>query len=149
VRVWPARLGLACRPGEAWRCAAWGGRARHGRQGEVRQAQAGRGVARQAWCGWQGWAERGTARPGRARKGQDEHSGQQEGEETVSKREARFLLACLVAVLRRASGTVVIAEEDIERAYRAIDEITWRRDPPTRTLRLSVPVESRWSNEQA
>jgi len=55
----------------------------------------------------------------------------------------RLLLACLVAILRRARGTVVIEEAEIERAYRSLDEITWKRNPPTWTLRLSVPVEDR------
>jgi len=55
----------------------------------------------------------------------------------------RLLLACLVAILRRARGTVVIEEAEVERAYRSLDEITWKRNPPTRTLRLSVPVEDR------
>jgi hypothetical protein len=37
----------------------------------------------------------------------------------------------------------VIDEADIERAYLSLDEITWKRNPPTRTLRLSVPLEDR------
>jgi hypothetical protein len=53
----------------------------------------------------------------------------------------RLLLACLVAILRRARGTLVIEEADIEHAYKSLDEITWKRDRPTRTLRLSVPPE--------
>lgn len=55
--------------------------------------------------------------------------------------ENRFLLASLVAILRRARGTVVIDKADIERAYDAIEDITWKRNPPTQTLRLSVPLE--------
>ena len=57
--------------------------------------------------------------------------------------ESRLLLACLVALLRRARGSVVLDEADIERAYRSLDELTWKRDPPTQTLRLSVPLEDR------
>ena len=53
----------------------------------------------------------------------------------------RLLLACLVAILRRARGTLVIEEADIERAYRSLGEITWKRNRPTQTLRLSVPAE--------
>ena len=53
----------------------------------------------------------------------------------------QLLLACLVAILRRARGSVVIEEADIEEAYRSLDEITWRRNSATRTLRLSVPIE--------
>jgi hypothetical protein len=53
----------------------------------------------------------------------------------------QLLLACLAAILRRARGTVVIDEADIELAYRSLDEITWKRNPATRTLRLSVPLE--------
>ncbi len=55
--------------------------------------------------------------------------------------EHRLLLACLVAILRRARGTVVIDEADSERAYNSLDDITWKRNPPTQTLRLSVPPE--------
>jgi hypothetical protein len=55
--------------------------------------------------------------------------------------EQRLMLACLVAILRRARGTVVIDEADIERAYNSLEEITWKRNPPTQTLRLSVPLE--------
>lgn len=55
--------------------------------------------------------------------------------------EQRLMLACLVAILRRARGTVVIDEADIERAYNSLDDITWKRNPPTQTLRLSVPLE--------
>ena len=59
------------------------------------------------------------------------------------KQETRLLLACLVALLRRARGTVVIEEAEIERAYASLDEFTWRRDRPTQTLRVSIPVEDR------
>ncbi len=55
----------------------------------------------------------------------------------------RLLLACLVAILRRARGSVVLEEADIEAAYRSLDEITWKQNLPTRTLRLSVPMEDR------
>lgn len=53
--------------------------------------------------------------------------------------ERQFLLACLVALLRRAQGTVVIEEADIVDAYDSLDEITWARNQPTGTMRLSVP----------
>lgn len=61
----------------------------------------------------------------------------------MSNSEKQLLLACLAALLRRARGTVVIEEADIERAGDALDEFTWRRDAATKTLRLSVPVEHR------
>jgi len=61
----------------------------------------------------------------------------------MSRQETRLLLACLVALLRRARGTVVIEEDDIERAYQSLDEFTWKRDAATKTLRVSVPVEDR------
>jgi hypothetical protein len=61
----------------------------------------------------------------------------------MSDSEKKLLLACLAVLLRRARGTVVIEEADIERAADALDEFTWRRDAPTKTLRLSVPVEHR------
>ena len=57
--------------------------------------------------------------------------------------DCRLQLACLVALLRRARGTVVILESDIERAYESLDEVTWKRDVATQTLRLSVPAEER------
>ena len=55
----------------------------------------------------------------------------------------RLLMACLVALLRRAQGAVVLDEADIERAYESLGEIAWKRDPATLTLRLSVPAEDR------
>ena len=61
----------------------------------------------------------------------------------MSDSEKKFLLACLAVLLRRARGSVVIEEADIEKAYDTLDEFTWRRDAPTKTLRLSVPVEDR------
>lgn len=54
--------------------------------------------------------------------------------------ERQFLLACLVALLRRARGTVVIEEAHIVEAYDSLDEITWARNQPTGTMRLSVPT---------
>lgn len=61
----------------------------------------------------------------------------------MSKQETRLLLACLAALLRRARGTVVIEEADIERASESLDEFTWKRDAATKTVRVSVPVEDR------
>jgi len=61
----------------------------------------------------------------------------------MSDSEKKLLLACLAVLLRRARGTVVMEEADIEKAYDTLDEFTWKRDAPTRTLRLSVPVEDR------
>jgi hypothetical protein len=38
---------------------------------------------------------------------------------------------------------VVLEEDEIERAQDSLDEFTWKRNAPTRTLRLSVPVVDR------
>ena len=61
----------------------------------------------------------------------------------MSDSEKQLLLACLAVLLRRAHGTVVMEDADIDKAYSALDEFTWRRDAATKTLRLSVPVERR------
>ncbi len=61
----------------------------------------------------------------------------------MSDSETKLLLACLAVLLRRARGTVVLDEAKIEGARSSLDEFTWRRDEPTKTLRLSVPVEDR------
>lgn len=59
----------------------------------------------------------------------------------MSDSETKLLLACLAVLLRRARGTVVLEETDIEGAYGALDEFSWKRNAPTMTLRLSVPME--------
>jgi hypothetical protein len=54
--------------------------------------------------------------------------------------ERQFLRACLAALLRRCSGTVVIEETDIDLAYSSANEFTWRRDRALKVVRLSVPA---------
>jgi len=61
----------------------------------------------------------------------------------MSNEETKLLLSCLAVLLRRCRGTVVIEEDEIERAQDSLDEFTWKRNAPTSTLRLSVPVVDR------
>jgi hypothetical protein len=61
----------------------------------------------------------------------------------MSNEETKLLLSCLAVLLRRCRGTVVIEEDEIERAQDSLDEFTWKRNAPTKTLRLSVPMVDR------
>lgn len=56
-----------------------------------------------------------------------------------------LLLACLVALIRRAHGGIVIEEALVREAQESSVKIRWERDTRTGTIRLAVPDMEAWA----